>query len=133
MYTARSVVNARSSSTCSARVRPISANVNAVRPTNAASSPKTMPRVTWTAGFVAFSRTVPTTRSIVSAISAGQVGSVSGFPGIQRSVGVLTGLQPDTLDDDAGRRVHGGRRVVHDEDLDRPTVVGGVADAPASD
>ena len=36
----------------------------------------------WTSGFVVRSRTVPTTRSTVSARSAAQFGSVNGFPGM---------------------------------------------------
>ena len=54
----------------------------AVMPRKAASNPNTTARVTCTTGLVARSRTVPTTRSTVSAMSAAQFGSVNGFPAI---------------------------------------------------
>src|SRR5687768_6098001 len=54
----------------------------AAKPRIAARSPYTRPRVTVTIGLVVLSRTVPTTRSMVSARSAAQFGSVNGFPGM---------------------------------------------------
>ena len=47
-----------------------------------ASNPYTTARDAVTSGFVVRSRTVPTTRSIVSAMSAAQFGSVNGLPGM---------------------------------------------------
>ena len=56
--------------------------MRATTPRMAASRPNTTARDAVTSGFVVRSRTEPTTRSIVSAMSAAQFGSVNGLPGM---------------------------------------------------
>ena len=70
-------------------------------PRNAPSSPNTTMRAALTTLSVVFSRTVPTTRSTVSASSGAQFGSVNGLPGMREPT--IAGSGQGRFGDDLAR------------------------------